>query len=197
MATLIFFGTILSIVVLVIMLLINLIRHKSIKSILRTIVIIVISYCLLWGIFYIININNKVIPLGTDVRFDDWCATVTKIEHPETIGGENPSGQFIVLDITMTNRARGIAQKPSDPRVHIIDSNGDYWAYSEKGQQALEKVSGKQIPLDQRLELNQALDTQLVFDVPKDAKDLQALIEEGPFITKLLLNDQKEVFSIQ
>lgn len=134
--------------------------------------------------------------MGTDVRFDDWCATITKIEHSVTIGGEKPNGQFIVLHITMTNRARGIAQRPSEPRVHIIDSHGHYWAYSEKGQQALEKVSGKQIPLDQRLELHQALDTQLVFDVTKDATDLKALIEEGPFITKLLLNDRKEVFSI-
>jgi Telomeric repeat-binding factor 2. len=196
MATLIFFGTIFSIFVLIIKLLINLIRRKSITSAFRTIVIIIISYCLLWGIFYVKNINNKVIPLGTDMRFDDWSATVTKIDHPETLGGENPNGQFIVLHITMTNRARGIAQKPSEPRVHIIDGHGHYWAYSEKGQQALEKISGKQIPLDQRLELNQALDTQLVFDVPKDAADLKALIEEGPFITKLLLNDQKKVFSI-
>ena len=136
MATLIFLGTIFSIVVLVIKLLLNLIRHKSIISIFRTIVIITISYCLLWGIFYIKNMNNKVIPLGTDVRFDDWSATVTIIEHPETIGGENPSGQFIVLHITMTNRARGIAQKPSEPRVHILDSHGhiqrkDSWCLKE------------------------------------------------------------------
>ncbi len=196
MATLIFFATIVSMIALVIILLVKLIRRKRVTAILRAVVIIVISYCLLWGFFYIKNINNKVIPFGTDVRFDDWCATVTKIEHPATIGGVNPSGQFIVLHITMANRARGIAQKPSEPRVHIIDGQGDYWAYSQKGQQALEKISGKQIPLDQRLELNQALDTQLVFDVPKDAREMKILIEEGPFITKLLFNEQKKVFSI-
>jgi hypothetical protein len=96
----------------------------------------------------------------------------------------------------MSNNAKGIAQKPSEPRVHIIDDNGNSYSFSPEGQLALEKQKGKQIPIDERLELHQSLETQLVFDVPKDAKGLKALIEEGPFITKLLFNENKEVFLI-
>jgi len=96
----------------------------------------------------------------------------------------------------MSNHARGIAQKPSEPRVHIIDERGNSYSYSAEGQQALEKQIGNQIRLDQRLELHQSLETQLVFDIPKEAKNLKVLIEEGPFITKLLFNENREVFLI-
>jgi hypothetical protein len=165
-----------------------------IGSVLRAILVVVFSYSLLWGIFYVVNAEEQPIPLGTDVRFDDWCATITKIERPETIGDKSPDGQFVVLYITMTNKAKGIAQKPSDPRIHIIDHQGHKWAYSEDGQRALESVYGKQIPLDQRLELHQSLNTMLVFDIPKNATDSEVYIEEGPSITKLLFPEPKKVF---
>jgi hypothetical protein len=143
----------------------------------------------------------EIVPFGTNIRFDDWAATITQFDEPKTLGDERqptyPAGQFIVLHIKMSNFARGIAQKPSEPRVHIIDGDGHSWAYSVEGQLALEELTGKQIPVDQKLELHQSLETQLVFDVPKDAKDLKAIIEEGPFITKLLINEHKEVFLLQ
>lgn len=152
----------------------------------------------LWGIFYLMS-RDKPVPLRTDICFDDWCATVTKIEKPIFLGMENqklnPQGQFII-NIKMSNHARGIAQKPSEPRVHIIDEKGNSYSFSPVGQQTLEKQIGNQIPIDERLELNQSLETQLVFDIPKAAKRLKVLIEEGPFITKLLFNENRDVFLI-
>jgi len=199
MTTLIFFVTIISLFVLFIRLIIIVIKHKPVSSTIRAFVIIVLSYSILWGIFYFVS-GYKVVPPGTDICFDDWCATVTKTERPETLGSENqvlkPKGQFIILYINMSNKAKGIAQKPSEPRIHIIDEKGNSYSYSPEGQLALEKQKGKQIPIDERLELHQSLETKLVFDVPKDAKGLKALIEEGPFITRLLFNENKEVFLI-
>ena len=199
MATLIFFGTIITLLIFLIRLIIKVVKHKTIASTFRTLVIIILSYSVLWGVFYFIS-TDKVVPFGTDICFDDWCSTITKIEQPKILGMTkqelNPHGQFIILNIKMSNHARGIAQKPSEPRVHIIDEKGNSYSFSAEGQQALEKQIGKQIPIDERLELNQSIETQLVFDIPKDAKNLKALIEEGPFITKLLFNENKEVFLI-
>ena len=98
----------------------------------------------------------------------------------------------------MTNKARGIAQKPSEPRIHILDENGQTWSISTIGQKALEASEGFQIPIDERLELHQSLQTKIVFDIPKDAKGLKAIIEEGPpFITNLLLQNNKKVFLLK
>jgi hypothetical protein len=88
MTTLIFFVTIISLFVLFIRLIIKVIKHKPVTSTVRTFVIIVLSYTILWGVFYFIS-GYKVVPIGTDVCFDDWCATVTKTERPETLGSEN------------------------------------------------------------------------------------------------------------
>ena len=199
MTALIFFGTIIAILILLVRLIMKVIKHKNIAATFRKIVIIVLSYLVLWGIFYFIS-SDKVVPIGTDICFDDWCVSVTKFERPKTLGKENqeltPHGQFIILNITMSNQARGIAQKPSEPRVHIVDEKGNSYSFSTEGQQALEKQIGNQIPIDERLELHESLETQLVFDIPKDARNLKVLIEEGPLITKLLFSENKAVFLI-
>jgi hypothetical protein len=184
--------------VLLIRLIIEIIKRKSITSTLRILVIISLSYLVLWGIFYFLR-ADKVVPLGTDICFDDWCVTITSIERRQTLGADgqvtNSRGQFVILHIIMSNQARRVAQKPSEPRIHILDENGNFWTFSPEGQQALEKLIGKQIPIDEKLEVHQSLETQLVFDVPKD-KNLKALIEEGPLITKLLLNEDRDVYDI-
>ena len=200
MATLIFFATIITVFVLGIKAIIKLIKHKNSLPSFRRMAIVILAYCLLWTVFYFKS-TNKPVPFGTDICFDDWCATITKTEQPKTLGQENqllyPHGQFFVLNIKMSNHARGIAQKPSEPRVHILDGQGHSYTFSTEGQQALENSFGKQISIDERLELNQSLETQLVFDIPKEAKNLYALIEEGPFITKLLFREDNKIFSLQ
>lgn len=200
MTTLIFFATIITVFILVIKVIIKIVKQESIISAFKTMVIVVLAYSLLWTLFYFKS-TNKPVPLGTDICFDDWCATVTKVEQPKLLGQENqllnPHGQFFVLHIKMSNHARGIAQKPSEPRVHIVDEQGHIYTFSKEGQQALENSLGKQIPIDEKLEIHQSLETQLVFDIPKDAKKVYALIEEGPFITELLFHDDKEIFVLQ
>lgn len=199
MTTLIFLGTIIALLIFLVRLIMKAIKRENIVSTFRAVVIIVLSYSVLWGFFYFIS-SDKVVPFGTDICFDDWCATVTKFERPETLGkGDQelfPHGQFLILNIKMSNQAKGIAQKPSEPRVHILDEKGNSYSFSTKGQQVLEKQNGKQIPIDKKLELHQSLETQLVFDIPKNARNLKVLIEEGPFITKLLFNEDREVFLI-
>ena len=196
MGTLIFIATILTIIILTIRILIKSVRRKSILTSVRLLAIVLLIYCVLWTIFYYIS-STKAISLGTDICFDDWCATVTKIERLPTLGNVKANGLFIILHIKMSNKAKGIAQKPSEPRVHIIDDKGHSWTFSKQGQIAIDNLRGRQIPIDQKLELHQSLETNLVFDIPLDAKNCKVLIEEGPFITKVLLHDDNKVFLIQ
>lgn len=196
MATLIFLATIFTIVILIIRIIIKAVKHKSISTSIRLLATVFLTYGVLWTIFYFIS-GSKAIALGTDICFDDWCVTVTKIEQQSAIGNEKAKGQFIILHIKMSNQAKGIAQKPSEPRVHINDDQRHSWTFSKQGQNAIENLKGKQIAIDQKLELHQSLETLLVFDIPKDAKNCNVLIEEGPFITKLLLHEDNKVFQIQ
>jgi hypothetical protein len=196
MATLIFLAAIVALLIFSIRVIVKLFKGKAIKSSAKAMGIIIFSYCFAWFVFYFLS-TDKPIPFGTYVCFDDWCSTISKVEKPRIIGKENSKflrGQWIILHIKMSNHARGIAQKPSEPRIHIIDENGNAWSFSKEGQKALESFSGLQPPLDAKLELHQTLETQLVFDVPKDIKKPKVLIEEGPFITEFLFQGDSEVF---
>jgi len=98
----------------------------------------------------------------------------------------------------MTNKVRESPQKPSEPRIHIIDNNGNTWAVSAVAQKWLEDLKGIQIPIDERLELHQSLQTKIVFDIPTGATGLKAIIEEGPqFMTNIILQDDKKVFELR
>ena len=104
MATLIFFATILTIIILIIRVIIKAVRHKSILASVRLFAIVILTYVVLWTIFYFIS-SNKAISLGTDICFDDWCATVNKIERQHAIGNEKAKGQFIILHIKINHKS--------------------------------------------------------------------------------------------
>ena len=192
-----FLVTFLTTVVLIITILIKSIRKKSIAKSLKTLSVVTILYLLLWSVSYFTS-KLKPINLGEDICFDDWCATITSFERLENIGNQKATGRFFVLSVKMTNRARGISQKPSEPRIQIIDDRGNIWFVSTVGQKELEDLQGIQIPIDQRLELHQSLETKMVFDIPMGATGLKAIIKEGlQFMTNIILQDDKHVFKLK
>jgi len=199
MGTIIFLGLVITILTLIIRIIVRLIQHKSISGILRNVAIVLGVYVILWIIYYF-GSSYKNIPLGSEICFDDWCTTLTQADTVSSIGTGNDAihtdGKFYILHLKMINEARRISQRPSEPRVHIIDSKGMFSSFSEKGQEAYEKQFGKQLPFNSRLELHQTLETVMVFDIPAGACDPKVLIEEGPFITTLLFDDNKKVYAI-
>jgi hypothetical protein len=197
METLFFLLTFFTLLILSVIVITKAIKRKPVMPTAKKMAFIIAGYLMLWIIFYI-NSSYVIVPLGTDVCFDDWCATITQAENGPLIQNRfsmlSADSTYIIIHITMSNHARGIAQKPSDPRIHILDEKNMAWPYSIAGQGILEKVEGKQAHLDSRLELHQSIETKLVFAVPAYSKGLKVLIEEGPFITKLLLPASQEVF---
>ena len=182
---------VLTLIVLFIRLLIKVIRRKPVRGTLVALGLIIAGYGLGWTVFKLIQ-KQVPVALGTQVCFDDWCATIARTER-RTAG----DSVVIILHIKMFNNARGIAQTPSEPRVHILDANGHAWAYSVKGQQDYEKDNGAQPGIAHRLELHQSLETASVFIVPKNAAGLKALIEEGPWIADLIFPADEQVFLIR
>ena len=198
--SLIFLLTAIALIVLIIRLFINVVRRRSVWPSLKIILIVVALYSAAWLIFYWSS-KNVVAPLGTAVCFDDWCATVTQTESGPAIQKQferlHSDSSYIIIHIRMINQARGIAQTPSDPRVHILDKNENAWTYSARAQKILELTSGPQPGIGHRLELHQSLETLLVFAVPKTTDGLNVLIEEGPPITRLIFPEDKMVFAVK
>jgi hypothetical protein len=195
MTTLLFLLAVVAVFVLLLRILLKVFRRKPVVPPLKLLVIILCSYGLLWLLAFTIQKDTIVAP-GTDVCFDDWCATVLKAEKTAKLGQGLARGNFYILHVRMSNHARGIAQKPSEPRIHMLDNRGHTWSFSKEGQEALENETGKQPDIGMRLQLGEAVETQLVFDIPDGAQGLVALIEEGPFITRFLLPENRLVFEL-
>ena len=197
MTTFIFLAFFICLLLLVLRLITNAVQGKDVVVLIRMILGLVAAYILLWLVFFAFR-QDKEVPLGVDSCFDDWCAMVTGAEYPVTLGRPDrpvyPQGQFILLYVRMSNHARRVGQKPSFPRVVLLDARGRSWGYSERGQAALEVSEGPQEPLDSYLAVHQSIETGIVFDVPTDAKGLKARIEEGPpFLDYLLLPTTRQV----
>jgi hypothetical protein len=62
--------------------------------------------------------------VGTDICFDDWCATVDSLQQVFLTSHDSAAYDLV---ITTSNHTRGIAQRPSEPRVHLIDDQGRNW----------------------------------------------------------------------
>ncbi len=120
------------------------------------------------------------VPFGTDICFDGWCASVTGADH---LSGSSST----ILHVTMSNHARGIAQKPDNSRIHLIDDTVYRYAAIKTGS----------VPLHTRLQLHESLKTTLTFSVSKNAKGLKALIEEGPFIANFVFPGNQQVFLVR
>ncbi|HLZ89464.1 MAG TPA: hypothetical protein VKQ52_19555, partial [Puia sp.] len=105
-----------------------------------------------------------------------------------------PEGQFVLLYVRVSNRAQKDRKRPAGLRVEVLDRTGRHWEYSLRGQRALEESSGSQTPLDSYLDAHSSFETELVFDVPKDAKGLRARVDMGPgLLRSLLLPREREV----
>ena len=200
MATLIFLLSFLTLFVLIIRLLIKFIRRRPLFPAFKIIIYLVLVYTVVWLIFDVAS-SFVPVPLGTDVCFDDWCATITGIEQGPVVQQQfsplHADSIWLVLNVRMSNHARGIAQKPSEPRIHVIDGKGNSWANSLEGQRWLEKQIGIQKPLDQKLELHDSIETKMVFACPAKAKGLKIFIDEGPFITNLLFPEDRMIFAVK
>jgi hypothetical protein len=190
MTSLIFLLTLLFLLVMAVRAIIKVAKRKPVRHTLWVMAIVVFGYGLTWYLFAEIRKEVRV-PMGTEVCFDDWCATVVKADRQV-----DADSTMVLLHLRMANHARGIAQTPSEPRVYILDANGRAWSFSNQGQREYEKHNGKQPGIGHRLELNQFMETVMVFKIPRASRGLRAIIEEGPGITNLLFPEDEDVFNL-
>lgn len=120
MTTLIFLLTVLSLLVLIIRCIVKITRRKPVKPILVAVALIVCGYSVLWLTFFFISSFTPV-PPGTDVCFDDWCATIARVEKKPTGGADSSR---IILHVTVSNHARGIAQNHLNPEFILLTQMG-------------------------------------------------------------------------
>ena len=197
MATLIFIIAVLSFLFLAAKIVLHLVAGKDIVILLRMLLLLLTGYTAIWGLFFALR-RDRTVPLGVDNCFDDWCAMVTGVEYPATLGRpdhpERPEGQWVLLYVRLSNPLRAAQRRETQPRVSITDEAGRVWEPSARGQQALGVSSGPQAPFVNEPGLQQSFETELVFDVAKDARGLKVSVDNGAsLLRRLLLPEGRQV----
>jgi hypothetical protein len=137
--------------------------------------------------------QTRELALGTDKCFDDWCATVTGARSLPNANGAAAS-KLVAVALHVSNRARGAAFRPSQPRVSLTLSTGRATP-SASAQREFERQAGLQQDLAKRLVAGESFKTTLVFEVPAGTRATEVVLLEGPaFITRFLAGDENSFF---
>jgi hypothetical protein len=138
--------------------------------------------------------ETRVIALGTDKCFDDWCATVTGARSIPNSKGFSGT-KVVAVTLRVSNRARQAAFRPSQPRVSLVLPGEVVITPSTDGQREFEKQAGPQDDLGKRLVAGESFQTSLVFDVPAATREVSVVLLEGPaVVTTFLVGDENSFF---
>lgn len=143
---------------------------------------------------------QRVLNVGEIRCFDDWCVAVEDVTLARELGqGDRlaeANGVFYVIELRLSNRARGRPQRASSAAVHLVDGEGRTYDLSPRGQAAFEAQRGPAAPLTSLLPVGQFLSTVQVFDLPEDAHDVGLTVEHpvGPSPALLIIGDDASLF---
>ena len=140
-------------------------RWKFAGQLLAGVIVVWIVY-LGAGTVVAVRASQHIVPLGEDRCFDEMCFAVTGWNRTPS---KNVGRSFYSVDVRITNRSRGRAQREIGRKGVLIDRSGRVYEVSEEGMRAFSPVGGPPFPgLDAEVGPGQSLETTLVFDLPTD-----------------------------
>lgn len=113
--------------------------------------------------------------------FDDWCLSVERVEKQPVIGAAPAQGDFYLVTLQVSNRARGIRQRANEVSVYLIDERGVRHDPSPEGEQALAEAGLAGRPLTTMMEVGGGFEHTAVFDIPRDITQLDLITDHGAF----------------
>jgi hypothetical protein len=114
---------------------------------------------------------ERVIRVGERIHHDDFEYSVTRVRTMPSIGGRQASGRYVVVTFRVDNHARRVAHEWSNRTAYVVDGSGREFENNVTAQRALaaqERVDYKET---YRTLAGDHESTDLVFDVPSEAKE--------------------------
>jgi hypothetical protein len=126
-------------------------------------------------------------------------------ETAQALGPEieqtSANGKFVILRLKTWFDERTISARrgngplaPNRRRVFLVDQTGQSYAPSAEGQAAFARLGQSSTPLTEALRPGQSYSTDLVFDVPNDARHLRLLIAEDDPETRFVVGHENSFF---
>ena len=121
--------------------------------------------------------TQRVVSMREDRCFDEWCVAVETVRVESELGGTTANGAFYVIELKISNHARGRAERASSAAIHLLDGQGRSYNVSAEGQLAFETIYGAIPPLTLMMEPGESYVTYQVFELPKNVGALSLTIE--------------------
>lgn len=156
--------------------------------------------------------QEKVLARGAEKHFCEidchLAYSIVNARQAKTLGtAPNQStaqGVFNVVTIktrfdeTTISSGRGNGQLyPNSRRLTLIDERGNKYVPSQDGQRALEAMQGGGTPLTSPLRPGESYTTEIVFDLPADAKPATLLVNEREWITHFVIGHENSLLHKQ
>lgn len=127
--------------------------------------------------------------------------SVVGVRRAKTLGEGSAQatarGEFLVVtlktrfDETTISPARGDGELYPNPRsVAVYDADGHAYETSEEGARALAAVGASGTPIETPLRPGESYTTELVFDLPADARDTRLLVNESDLPTHFIIGHE-------
>jgi hypothetical protein len=118
------------------------------------------------GAIVAVRAPQHIVALGEDRCFDEMCFAVMGWNR---VSSKNAGRFFYMVEVRITNRSRGRAQRELGRKGVLIDRSGRVYEVSREGMYELSPVGGPPFPgLDAEVGPGQSLETRLVFELPSD-----------------------------
>jgi len=123
--------------------------------------------------------------------FDEWCLTVERVAHRQTIGhalrGVVARGRFYLVTVQVSNKSKRTSQRAIDAQVYLVATTGRRYDPAPGAQAALD-VSGRGgQPLDTEMPPGGAFTRTVVFDLPRTVQPGGLGVIHGLFPTILII----------
>lgn len=140
------------------------------RKALRIMLIYAACFAIYMTIVFVVALTapQRIVELGEDRCFDDWCIAVAHADHHAT-----PEGIACTLTIRISSRAKRVDQREKGIQVYLLNSQGRRFA---------PQPEPSAIPIDTLLHPGDAFETKRSYLLPNDARDIGAVVaHEGSF----------------
>lgn len=121
------------------------------------------------------------VALNTNVNFANWEYSVTHTETQSTIGNKQANGIFLIVYVNAKNNANTQRQIGANNFFVLYDDRGRIYGMDETAMFQANIIDNFQLPwyLTQIQPSLSAQNIKIIFDVPKDAKQMKLVPREG------------------
>jgi hypothetical protein len=154
-------------------------RNVAVLALCRRTAAVVVTYVMVIIVTSIVT-PRRIVPVGTEQCFDDWCITVAGAAHR---GGG--AADTLVVTLRLSSQARGIAQGERDVRVYLVD---------EAGRRYQPIPTPDMTPLSARIPPLGALTTTRRFIMDASAPHPMLVVAHDPFPHCCIIADGESLF---